>query len=135
MSGAGRSHGNAVYDYVAAVGGCSEEWGDRPVRDVRCRGNFWDDALPGRLERREFPGAWPPADEQHPEEGCGDPHDLEFTGNTLLPAHEPGARLGRAGRSHAARYHHAHAGGRRDTPHPARTPSSRPTIEEPRNHP
>jgi hypothetical protein len=82
--------GNAVYDYVAAVGGCSEEWGDRPVRDVRYRGNFWDDALPDWLERREFPGAWPPADEQNPEEGCGDPHDLEFTGNTLLPARDPG---------------------------------------------
>jgi hypothetical protein len=82
--------GNAVYDYVAAIGGCSEEWGDRPVRNVRYRGNFWDDAVPSWLERRDFPGAWPPADEEHPDEGCGDPHDLEFTGNTLLPPRHPG---------------------------------------------
>ena len=82
--------GNAVYDYVAAIGGCSEEWGDRPVRHVRYRGNFWDDAVPSWLERRDFPGAWPPADEAHPDEGCGDPHDLEFTGNTLLPPRDPG---------------------------------------------
>ncbi|WP_405650290.1 right-handed parallel beta-helix repeat-containing protein [Streptomyces sp. NBC_00019] len=82
--------GNAVYDYVAAIGGCSEEWGDRPVRNVRYRGNFWDDAVPSWLERRAFPGAWPPADEAHPDEGCGDPHDLEFTGNTLLPPRDPG---------------------------------------------
>ncbi|MCX5329809.1 right-handed parallel beta-helix repeat-containing protein [Streptomyces sp. NBC_00140] len=82
--------GNAVYDYVAAIGGCSEEWGDRPVRNVRYRGNFWDDAVPSWLERRDFPGAWPPADTEHPDEGCGDPHDLEFTGNTLLPPRDPG---------------------------------------------
>lgn len=82
--------GNAVYDYVAAIGGCSEEWGDRPVRNVRYRDNFWDDAVPEWLERRDFPGAWPPADKEHPDEGCGDPHDLEFTGNTLLPAQNPG---------------------------------------------
>jgi hypothetical protein len=78
--------GNAVFDYVAAIGGCSEEWGDRPVRNVRYQGNFWDDAVPSWLKRRDFPGAWPPADE-----GCGDPHDLEFTGNTLLPLKNPGA--------------------------------------------
>ncbi|MCX5359224.1 right-handed parallel beta-helix repeat-containing protein [Streptomyces sp. NBC_00124] len=82
--------GNAVYDYVATIGGCSEEWGDRPVRNVRYRGNFWDDAVPSWLERRDFPGAWPPADTEHPDEGCGDPHDLEFTGNTLLPPRDPG---------------------------------------------
>ncbi|MEV6166724.1 right-handed parallel beta-helix repeat-containing protein [Streptomyces sp. NPDC051954] len=81
---------NAVHDYVASIGGCSEEWGDRPVRNVRYRGNFWDDAVPEWLERREFPGAWPPADEQNPEEGCGDPHDLTFTDNTLLPPSDPG---------------------------------------------
>ncbi|NNN30284.1 right-handed parallel beta-helix repeat-containing protein [Streptomyces sp. S3(2020)] len=81
--------GNAVYDYVAAIGGCSEEWGDRPVRNVRYRGNFWDDAVPSWLGRRDFPGAWPPADEEHPDEGCGDPHDLEFTGNTLLAPRNP----------------------------------------------
>lgn len=81
--------GNAVYDYVAAIGGCSEEWGDRPVRNVRYRGNFWDDAVPSWLERRDFPGAWPPADKEHPDEGCGDPHDLEFTGNTLLSPRNP----------------------------------------------
>lgn len=83
--------GNAVFDYVAAIGGCSEEWGDRPVRNVRYRGNFWDDAVPSWLERRDFPGAWPPADPENPDEGCGDPHDLEFTGNTLLPPRNPGA--------------------------------------------
>ncbi|MDN3025570.1 right-handed parallel beta-helix repeat-containing protein [Streptomyces sp. S.PB5] len=82
--------GNAVYDYVASIGGCSEEWGDRPVRNVRYRGNFWDDAVPFWVERRDFPGAWPPADATNPEEGCGDPHDLVFTGNTLLPARDPG---------------------------------------------
>ncbi|MFF4271812.1 right-handed parallel beta-helix repeat-containing protein [Streptomyces sp. NPDC001536] len=81
--------GNAVYDYVAAIGGCSEEWGDRPVRNVRYRGNFWDDAVPSWLERRDFPGAWPPADKEHPDEGCGDPHDLEFTDNTLLSPQSP----------------------------------------------
>ncbi|WP_078947663.1 right-handed parallel beta-helix repeat-containing protein [Streptomyces griseus] len=81
---------NAVYDYVASIGGCSEEWGGRPVRHVRYRGNFWDDAVPEWLERRAFPGAWPPADRQNPDEGCGDPHDLEFTANTLLPPRHPG---------------------------------------------
>ncbi|NEB04114.1 right-handed parallel beta-helix repeat-containing protein [Streptomyces sp. SID13726] len=81
---------NAVYDYVASIGGCSEEWGGRPVQNVRYRGNFWDDTVPAWLARRDFPGAWPPADAQHPDEGCGDPHRLTFTGNTLLPPHDPG---------------------------------------------
>lgn len=81
---------NTVYDYVASIGGCSEEWGNRPVQNVRYRGNFWDDAVPEWLERRDFPGAWPPADEQNPEEGCGDPHRLAFTDNTLLPPRNPG---------------------------------------------
>lgn len=82
--------GNAVYDYVASIGGCSEEWGNRPVQNVRYRGNFWDDTVPAWVARRDFPGAWPPADQQNPEEGCGDPHRLTFTGNTLLPARDPG---------------------------------------------
>jgi hypothetical protein len=81
---------NAVYDYVAAIGGCSEEWGDRPVRNVRYRGNAWDDAVPDWLERREYPGAWVPADPDNPEEGCGDPHDLQFARNTLLDPADPG---------------------------------------------
>ncbi|MFD5594032.1 right-handed parallel beta-helix repeat-containing protein [Streptomyces griseorubiginosus] len=81
---------NTVYDYVASIGGCSEEWGDRPVQNVRYRGNFWDDAVPEWVARREFPGAWPPADAQHPEEGCGEPHHLAFTGNTLLAPRHPG---------------------------------------------
>jgi hypothetical protein len=81
---------NVVYDYVAAIGGCSEEWGDRPVRNVRYRQNHWDDAVPEWLERREYPGAWVPADPDNPEEGCGDPHDLEFAGNTLLDPGNPG---------------------------------------------
>ncbi|MFD9438341.1 hypothetical protein ACFWBR_26355 [Streptomyces sp. NPDC060006] len=58
---------------------------------MRYRGNFWDDAVPEWLERREFPGAWPPADAVNPEEGCGDPHRLDFTDNTLLPLRDPGA--------------------------------------------
>ncbi|WP_405744312.1 right-handed parallel beta-helix repeat-containing protein [Streptomyces canus] len=81
---------NTVYDYVASIGGCSEEWGNRPVQNVRYRGNFWDDAVPQWLERREFPGAWPPADKQNPEEGCGEPHRLAFADNTLLPPRNPG---------------------------------------------
>ncbi|MET7699557.1 right-handed parallel beta-helix repeat-containing protein [Streptomyces sp. NPDC005485] len=81
---------NAVYNYVASIGGCSEEWGNRPVQNVRYRGNFWDDAVPAWLERQEFPGAWPPADKQNPEEGCGDPHQLTFNDNTLLPPRNPG---------------------------------------------
>ncbi|MEW2564391.1 right-handed parallel beta-helix repeat-containing protein [Streptomyces griseorubiginosus] len=81
---------NAVYDYVASIGGCSEEWGDRPVQNVRYRGNFWDDAVPEWVARREFPGAWPPANAQHPEEGCGEPRHLAFSGNTLLPPRHPG---------------------------------------------
>lgn len=81
---------NVVYDYVAAIGGCSEEWGDRPVRNVRYRQNHWDDAVPDWLERREFPGAWVPADPDNPEEGCGEPHDLRFAGNTLLDPGNPG---------------------------------------------
>ncbi|TMQ98463.1 right-handed parallel beta-helix repeat-containing protein [Actinomadura soli] len=81
---------NVVYDYVASIGGCSEEWGDRPVRNVRFRGNFWDDAVPGWLERKEYPGAWPPADEQNPEEGCGEPRELQFAGNTKLSPANPG---------------------------------------------
>ncbi|RFS82266.1 right-handed parallel beta-helix repeat-containing protein [Actinomadura spongiicola] len=75
---------NVVYDYAASIGGCSEEWGDRPVQDVRFRGNFWDDAVPSWLERKDYPGAWPPADEQNPEEGCGEPRDLQFADNTKL---------------------------------------------------
>ncbi|WP_416968981.1 right-handed parallel beta-helix repeat-containing protein [Streptomyces sp. 4F14] len=81
---------NAVYDYVASIGGCSEEWGGRPVRNVRYQGNFWDDAVPDWVARRPYPGAWPPADPANPEEGCGDPHELTFTANTLLPATDPG---------------------------------------------
>lgn len=81
---------NAVYDYAAAIGGCSEEWGDRPVRNVRYRRNHWDDAVPDWLERREYPGAWVPADPENPEEGCGDPHDLQFAGNKLLDPANPG---------------------------------------------
>lgn len=82
--------GNTVYDYVASIGGCSEEWGNRPVQNVRYRGNFWDDAVPEWVARRDFPGAWPPADKQNPEGGCGEPHRLTFTDNTLLPALDPG---------------------------------------------
>ena len=81
---------NVVYDYVASIGGCSEEWGNRPVQNVRYRGNFWDDAVPSWLERRSFPGAWVPADEQNPEEGCGDPRNLQFSGNTRLNPADPG---------------------------------------------
>ncbi|MFF7258752.1 right-handed parallel beta-helix repeat-containing protein [Streptomyces sp. NPDC008159] len=74
---------NAVYDYRASIGGCSEEWGNRPVRHVRYHGNFWDDAVPDWLPRRPYPGGWPPAPD------CGDPHDLEFRANTLLPRAHP----------------------------------------------
>ncbi|OPG06989.1 hypothetical protein B1R27_15360 [Streptomyces sp. GKU 895] len=82
---------NTVYDYVASIGGCSEEWGDRPVQNVRFRGNFWDDAVPEWVERREYPGAWPPANHQDPDDkGCGDPHGLSFADNTLLRARDPG---------------------------------------------
>jgi hypothetical protein len=81
---------NAVYDYVAAIGGCSEEWGNRPVQNVRYRHNHWDDAVPYWLQRREYPGAWVPADPDNPEEGCGDPHNLQFAGNTLLDPAGPG---------------------------------------------
>ncbi|MGC0406328.1 hypothetical protein RKD27_008972 [Streptomyces sp. SAI-126] len=81
---------NTVYNYVASIGGCSEEWGDRPVQNVRYRGNFWDDSVPEWVERREFPGAWPPADKQDPDGGCGEPHGLTFTDNTLLPSRDPG---------------------------------------------
>ncbi|GLH95425.1 right-handed parallel beta-helix repeat-containing protein [Phytohabitans aurantiacus] len=80
---------NAVYDYVAAIGGCSEEWGDRPVRNVRYRDNHWDDAVPDWVPRREYPGAWVPANPDNPEEGCGDPHDLQFGRNTLLDPENP----------------------------------------------
>ncbi|MGC9538386.1 right-handed parallel beta-helix repeat-containing protein [Streptomyces sp. UG1] len=69
---------NAVHGYRASIGGCSEDWGDRPVRNVRFRGNFWDDTVPDWLPRRDYPGGWPPAPD------CGDPKDLEFKGNTLL---------------------------------------------------
>jgi hypothetical protein len=81
---------NAVYDYVAAIGGCSEEWGDRPVQNVRYRQNHWDDAVPEWVPRRHYPGAWVPADPENPEEGCGDPHKLQFAGNTLLDPANPG---------------------------------------------
>ncbi|MFC8364869.1 right-handed parallel beta-helix repeat-containing protein [Streptomyces griseorubiginosus] len=62
--------GNAVTSskHGAVVGvdadlpvGCGEEWGDRPVQNVRYRGNFWDDAVPAWVARRGYPGAWPPA--------------------------------------------------------------------------
>ncbi|GAA2635685.1 hypothetical protein SMC26_34615 [Actinomadura fulvescens] len=75
---------NVVYDYVASIGGCSEEWGNRPVQNVRYRANFWDDAVPEWLKRRDHPGAWPPADQHNPEEGCGEPRKLEFANNTRL---------------------------------------------------
>jgi hypothetical protein len=80
---------NAVYHYVASIGGCSEEWGGRPVQNVRYRANHWDDAVPEWLERRDFPGAWVPADEENPELGCGEPHNLQFAGNTLLDPKNP----------------------------------------------
>lgn len=76
---------NAVHGYRASIGGCSEEWGDRPVRNVRYHGNFWDDAVPDWLPRRDHPGGWPPAPD------CGDPHDLEFAGNTPLTPAGPAA--------------------------------------------
>ncbi|MFJ6392485.1 right-handed parallel beta-helix repeat-containing protein [Streptomyces sp. NPDC091972] len=82
--------GNTVYGYVASIGGCSEEWGNRPVQNVRYRGNFWDDTVPAWVARRDFPGAWPPADLENPEEGCGNPHRLTFAHNTLLPPRDPG---------------------------------------------
>nr|WP_245694968.1 right-handed parallel beta-helix repeat-containing protein [Streptomyces antibioticus] len=82
---------NTVYNYVASIGGCSEEWGDRPVQNVRFHGNFWDDAVPEWVARRAYPGAWPPANTQDPDDkGCGDPHGLSFTDNTLLPPRNPG---------------------------------------------
>ncbi|NUT27732.1 MAG: right-handed parallel beta-helix repeat-containing protein [Streptomyces sp.] len=76
---------NAVHSYRASIGGCSEEWGDRPVRNIRYRGNFWDDAVPDWLPRRDYPGGWPPAPD------CGDPHDLEFKDNTRLTPADPAA--------------------------------------------
>lgn len=76
---------NAVHGYRASVGGCSEDWGDRPVRNVRFLGNFWDDNVPDWLPRRAYPGGWPPAPD------CGDPKDLRFRGNTLLAPAGPAA--------------------------------------------
>ncbi|WP_231333741.1 right-handed parallel beta-helix repeat-containing protein [Actinomadura graeca] len=76
---------NAVYDYAAAIGGCSEVWGDRPVQNVLYRGNFWDDAVPTWVARREYPGAWPTAEQE-----CGDPAKLRFEHNTLLKPDAPG---------------------------------------------
>jgi hypothetical protein len=80
---------NAVYNYVASIGGCSEEWGNRPVQNIRYVGNYWDDAVPDWVPRRSYPGAWVPADTQHPEDGCGNPHDLHFAGNSLLEPASP----------------------------------------------
>jgi hypothetical protein len=77
---------NAVHSYRASIGGCSENWGDRPVQNVRFHGNFWDDTVPDWLPRRSYPGGWPPAPD------CGDPKNLRFTANTLLnPAHPAAA--------------------------------------------
>ncbi|MER6536575.1 hypothetical protein ABT215_22760 [Streptomyces sp900105755] len=67
---------------VRAVG-CSENWGNRPVRNIRCTGNYWDDKVPAWLARRPYPGAWPPAPD------CGDPQHLHFTSNTLLTPTTP----------------------------------------------
>ncbi|MGW4914107.1 right-handed parallel beta-helix repeat-containing protein [Streptomyces sp. NPDC004270] len=73
---------NVVHDYVASIGGCSENWGNRPVRNIRYLNNYWDDKVPTWLPRRPYPGAWPPAPD------CGDPQHLHFTHNTLLtPTH------------------------------------------------
>ncbi|MFF4896577.1 right-handed parallel beta-helix repeat-containing protein [Streptomyces sp. NPDC001068] len=73
---------NVVHDYVASIGGCSENWGNRPVRNIRYIDNHWDDKVPAWLPRRPYPGAWPPAPD------CGDPQHLHFTDNTLLtPSH------------------------------------------------
>ncbi|MEU9407702.1 right-handed parallel beta-helix repeat-containing protein [Streptomyces sp. NPDC048281] len=74
---------NVVHDYVASIGGCSENWGNRPVRNIRYTGNYWDDKVPAWLARRPYPGAWPPAPD------CGDPHHLHFTSNTLLTPTTP----------------------------------------------
>ncbi|MFF7981716.1 right-handed parallel beta-helix repeat-containing protein [Streptomyces sp. NPDC007901] len=74
---------NVVHDYVASIGGCSENWGGRPVRNIRYTGNYWDDKVPGWLARRPYPGAWPPAPD------CGDPRHLHFTHNTLLTPAAP----------------------------------------------
>ncbi|WP_242886490.1 right-handed parallel beta-helix repeat-containing protein [Actinomadura litoris] len=75
---------NATFDYAAAIGGCSEVWGSRPVQNVRYVGNFWDDAVPSWVARRTYPGAWPTAEQE-----CGDPNDLTFTDNTLLNPKNP----------------------------------------------
>ncbi|MGY5115398.1 right-handed parallel beta-helix repeat-containing protein [Streptomyces sp. 900105755] len=74
---------NVVHDYVASIGGCSENWGNRPVRNIRYTGNYWDDKVPTWLARRPYPGAWPPAPD------CGDPQHLHFTSNTLLTRANP----------------------------------------------
>ncbi|WP_207400962.1 right-handed parallel beta-helix repeat-containing protein [Actinomadura roseirufa] len=75
---------NAAYNYVASIGGCSEVKDGRPIQNVRYRENFWDDAVPPFVKRRDYPGAWPPA-----EDDCGDPAKLEFTRNTLLNPANP----------------------------------------------
>jgi hypothetical protein len=57
---------NVVHDYVASIGGCGEERGNRergnrPVRNIRYTGNYWDDKVPTWIFRRPYPRAWPPA--------------------------------------------------------------------------
>ncbi|MGF0174614.1 right-handed parallel beta-helix repeat-containing protein [Streptomyces sp. Marseille-Q5077] len=74
---------NAVHSYRASIGGCSEDWGNRPVQNVRFHGNFWDDTVPDWLPRRSYPGGWPPAPD------CGDPKNLEFRHNTVLTPDDP----------------------------------------------
>ncbi|WP_262699601.1 MULTISPECIES: right-handed parallel beta-helix repeat-containing protein [Streptomyces] len=69
---------NVVHSYLASVGGCDEP--GRPVRNIRYLDNFWDDTVPTGIVRRPYPGAWPST-----ADGCGDPKNLTFTDNTLLP--------------------------------------------------
>lgn len=69
--------GNVSHGYLAAIGGCDEP--ERPVDHVRYLRNFWDDAVPEWVERRDFAGAWP----------CQDPHNLTFERNTLLAPEDP----------------------------------------------
>ncbi|MGA4838420.1 hypothetical protein [Streptomyces sp. G45] len=73
---------NVVHSYLASLGGCDEP--GRPVRHLRYAGNFWDDAVPDGIARRPYPGAWPTA-----ADGCGDPKDLTFTGDTRLDPAAP----------------------------------------------
>ncbi|WP_198676318.1 right-handed parallel beta-helix repeat-containing protein [Kribbella monticola] len=78
---------NVVHGYPGSIGGCANPY----LRDLRFRGNFWDDHVPEGIARRAYPGTWPTA----AADDCGDPQHLTFEHNRLLSPDRPALECAR----------------------------------------